>query len=94
LFYKRKQMYKLRMPSDAFVTFRIPSDLKRRVVEIGGETQRSMSQAFILLLMRGIEAYEDDGFLVDTKAKPKPSESSDPPAIPSKKKKSPGGRRS
>lgn len=78
-------MYKLRMPSDAFVTFRIPSDLKRRVVEIGEETHRSMSQAFILLLSRGIEAYEEDGFLVDTKPKQKPTEPPDP-AIPSKKK--------
>jgi len=58
-------MYKLPMPSDAFVTFRIPTDLKRRVIEIAEETQRSMSQTFILLVARGIEAYDKDGILVD-----------------------------
>ena len=40
-------------------------------MEVAEETQRSMSQAFILLLARGIEVYRQDGFLVDTKPKPK-----------------------
>jgi hypothetical protein len=64
------------MSNDAFVGFRIPTVLKRRVVEIAEETKRSMSQAFILLLERGIEAYEEDGILVDTRSKPKPGEKS------------------
>src|SRR5262249_46711777 len=40
-------------------------------------TQRSMSQSLIHLLTRGIEAYEEDGVLVDTRPKPKPGEESE-----------------
>lgn len=60
------------MSNDAFVGLRISVELKRRIVEIAEETHRSMSQAIILLLGRGIEIYEEDGYLIDTKARPKP----------------------
>ncbi len=60
------------MPNDAFVTFRIPSEVKRRLVNIADKTKRSMSQAFVLLLVRGMDVFDEDGYLIDTKARPKP----------------------
>jgi hypothetical protein len=73
------------MANDSFVGFRISSELKRQVMEVAEETQRSMSQAFLLLLARGIEVYRKDGFLVDTKPKPKPEEESEKSAAAKKR---------
>ncbi len=53
------------MPQDTTITVRIPYELKQRLQDVANETQRSLSKALILLLERGLEAYESDGLLLD-----------------------------
>lgn len=57
------------MAKDESVTFRLPADLKAELIKIAGETDRSLSNAVMWLLRRGIEAYQEDGVLVDTRPK-------------------------
>jgi hypothetical protein len=55
------------MPRDAQVTFRLPKELRDEIRQIADETRRSLSNTLELLLMRGIEAYKQDGILLDTR---------------------------
>jgi hypothetical protein len=49
------------------VTSRMPGSLIQELEAIAKETSRSRSKVIVLLLKRGIEAYRDDGILVDTR---------------------------
>lgn len=62
------------MANDTTFTLRLPSELKKEVTEIAEEQARSTSMAFILLLRRGIDAYRQDGMLLEIKSKLSPEE--------------------
>jgi hypothetical protein len=49
------------MKKDAPLAFRIPSDLKSRLLRIADREARSTSQICELLLKIGVDAYEKDG---------------------------------
>ena len=77
-------MYCLSMTNDTTFTLRLPSELKIEVSEIAEAEARSTSMVFILLLRRGIDAYRQDGILLETKAKQKTSEKSEQPGAAKK----------
>jgi hypothetical protein len=63
------------MVRDAQASVRMPNDLKGKIKEIADATHRSLSSAIELLLRRGVEAYEKDGVLIDTRPRGGTSES-------------------
>jgi hypothetical protein len=54
--YNRTQMRK-----DAPLAFRIPADLKRKLLKLARQEARSLSQICEMLLKIGVEEYDKDG---------------------------------
>jgi len=54
---------------EVHLTLRISRRLKAEVESVADETQRSLNNAAELLLEKGLEAYRQEGFLVDTRPK-------------------------
>lgn len=54
------------MSADNKLSIRLPNDLKAEVARVAQETDRSMSNAALWLLRRGIKAYKADGLLVES----------------------------
>ena len=48
------------------VTFRLPTSLKAEIGRVADETDRSLSNALLWLIRRGIDAYDETGLLGPT----------------------------
>jgi len=49
------------MRKDAPIAFRIPAELKKRLLEVAKHEERSLSQVCEMLLRLGVEDYEKKG---------------------------------
>lgn len=72
------------MTRDAQASVRLPKELKDEIQRIAQETRRTLSSTIELLLMKGVEAYREDGYLLDTR--PRQPEAGTEPAFSKRRK--------
>ena len=65
------------MRKDAPLAFRIPADLKRRLVRVAKREARSVSQVCEMLLRIGVEAYDKSGPGYFQRTLPEPGDGDD-----------------
>jgi hypothetical protein len=52
---------------DTYISLRVSKQLKHQIQEIAEETNRSLNNAAELLLIRAVQQYQIDRYLIDTR---------------------------